>query len=416
MRRPARLQETASAQAPAGATRSLAAPLSSRPSVHDRSPPAPVSRAAFLLLAALAASLLTATGACANGGRQGATASDTAFVGVAVGLTSPERYANVFVGVQLALDELNARATPGAPTLALRRAPATATSPVEVAAAFRDDPRVIGVVGHTESGPTIAAAAVYDDREHAGRNALVAVTPTASAAAVTRVSSWVFRVVPVADEQAAALARFVADSLRLRRAGVIYRNDPSGKDFLRAFTKEFATRQGVVVERDPFVEEIPDFVPYARRLVERRVPSVVVSGNAGGIVMRALHDAGGRPAVLATNPPAKGDGAESEFVGMRYVQFYSAERPTTQEGARFAATFRKRTNATADHWAALSYDAAMLIGSAVLSEGPDRRRVRDWIASVGRGRAPYTGATGVVAFDEHGDPVNKAVLVQAVGR
>jgi branched-chain amino acid transport system substrate-binding protein len=372
-------------------------------------------RAAASILAVMG--LVAASGACGKGPSSTATRADTAFLGVAVGLTSPERYVNVYVGVQLALDELNARKVAGAPILALRRAPGKAASPVDIAVAFRDDPRVIGVVGHTESSPTIAAAAIYDDRANGGRNALVAVTPTASATAVTRVSSWVFRVVPVAGEQAAALARFVADSLGLRRAGVVYRNDPSGKDFLHAFTAEFHRRQGTVVERDPFVEEIPDFDAYARRLVKRGVPSVVVSGNAVGAVTLALHRAGGRPTVLATNAPSSSDGGSADdFQGIRYAQFYSATRPSTAEGARFAQAFARRTGGTADHWAALSYDAAMLIGNATLAEGANRRRVRDWIASIGRSRPPYVGATGPIAFDEHGDPVHKAVLVQEVGR
>lgn len=369
------------------------------------------------LAGALVAALLLSTTSC---GRAGASLpglqSDTAFVGVAVGLTSPERYVNVFTGVQLALDELNARHVKGAPVLALRRAPATARTPVAVAAAFRDDPRVIGVVGHTESGPTIAAASVYDDRANEGRRALVAISPTASAAAVTRVSDWVFRVVPVASEQAGALARYVADSLHLRRAGIIYRNDPSGKDFVRAFTAEFSRLGGTVVERDPFVEEIPEFDAYARRLVKRDVPSVLISGNAGPAVMLALHRAGGRPVVLATNGPGASDGPITQYTGMRYVQFYSADHPASPEGARFAETFMRRTHNTADHWGALSYDAAMLIGSAVLEEGADRRKVRDWVASVGRGRPAYAGATGTIALDKEGDPVHKYVLVQEVGR
>lgn len=371
-----------------------------------------------LLGGAFALTALLAASGCGSGGSLGlpGVSRDTAFIGVAVGLTSPERYVNVFKGVQIALDELNARQVSGAPVLALRRAPSTANSPVAIAAAFRDDPRVIGVVGHTESGPTIAAASIYDDRANEGRNALVAITPTASAGAVTRVSDWVFRAVPVASEQASALARYVADSLRMRTAGIVYRNDPSGKDFVRAFTAEFSRRGGTVVERDPFVEEIADFTAYSRRLVKRGAQSVLISGNAGAAVMLALHRAGGRPVVLATNGPAATDGPIEQYTGMRYVQFYSGEHPATPEGVRFAETFQRREHAVADHWGALSYDAAMLIGTAILAEGTNRRKVRDWVASVGRSRPRYNGATGPISFDKEGDPVNKMVLIQEVGR
>jgi branched-chain amino acid transport system substrate-binding protein len=158
-----------------------------------------------------------------------ASSSDTVYVGVAVGLQNPERYENVFRGVELALDELNEVRQLGTPALALRRPPADAKSHIEVAAAFRDDPSVIGVVGHTESEPTLSAAPVYEDRENGGRRALVAVSPAASGTLVARSSEWVFRVCPVVDQQARAVARWLADSAGVSRAAVVYRSDASGR-------------------------------------------------------------------------------------------------------------------------------------------------------------------------------------------
>ena len=106
-------------------------------------------------------------GASPSLGRGGA---DTAYVGVAVGLTNPERYAHLFDGVALAFDSLNRIRPKGAPPLALRRAPATADSPVKIATSFRDDPSIVAVIGHTESDATIAAAPVYADRAHDGKD------------------------------------------------------------------------------------------------------------------------------------------------------------------------------------------------------------------------------------------------------
>ena len=54
----------------------------------------------------------------------------------------------------------------------------------------------------------------------------------------------------------------------------------------------------------------------------------------------------------------------------------------------------------------------MLIGNAVHEAGPDRRRVRDWIAGVGRDRPAFSGATGEIRFDRGGDPVDKPMVVE----
>lgn len=332
-----------------------------------------------------------------------------------MGLTNPARYRDMFDGAQLAFDELNSKRPPKAPVLAVRRAPTSADSPVKIATAFRDDPAVVAVVGHTESAATIAAAPVYADREHDGKNPLVVATP-ATAMQVTRVTPWIYRYNADVSEQARTLARYVSDSLGLRRAGVLYRNEPSGKDFLRAFTEEFAKRGGEVIERDPFTEDISDFDAYARRLVKKNAPSVVVSGNSPEVrsVMRALREAGGSPAVLATNGPAASD--TGDFNGLRYVVLFSAERPVSAEGIRFVSAFRARFDHAPDHWGALGYDGAMLIGRAVHEKGANRKALRDWFAAVGKGQPPHPGVTGAISFGANRDPVNKTVLVGTVAR
>lgn len=357
---------------------------------------------------------LGALPACGSHGPLGSAArGDTVFVGVAVGLTSPERYVNVFEGVQMALDQLNATRKPGSAAIALRRAPATAKSAVAIAAAFRDDPQVVGVVGHTESAATISAAAIYADRANNGRNAIVAVSPTAGAPAVTRASEWVFRVCPTTTEQARALARYLADSLGIKRTGVLYKNDAAGIDLLKAFSAEYTLRHGIITERDPFTEDITEFEAYARRLVKTGAPGAVIAGNTTEErpFARAFQAAGGRAAMLGTNPPEVGDSTSmNDLRGMRFLQLFSASHPPTPEGIRFAANFRTRTGKTADRWGALGYDAAMLIGLAIQSEGPNRKRIRDWLTAV-KGSRAYSGATGVIEFDEHRDPVNKHVSV-----
>jgi branched-chain amino acid transport system substrate-binding protein len=344
-------------------------------------------------------------------GRGGA---DTAYVGVAVGLTNPERYAHLFEGVALAFDSLNRIRPPGAPPLALRRAPATADSPVKIATAFRDDPAIVAVIGHTESDATIAAAPVYADRAHGGKDPVPVVT-LASANAVTRISPWIYRVNVAMGEQGRVLARY-ADSLGLRRAGVLYRNEPSGKDFVAAFSEEIAKHGGVVIERDPFTEDIWDFDAYAKRLVKNGAQIVAVAGNIpqGRAVIHALRAAGGQQPVVSTNGPAPKD--TGDFRGLHYLVLYSPERPVAVEGARFATLFQARYEASPDHWAALGYDAAMLIGRAVHDAGPSRPGIHAWLGTIGKSLPPHPGVTGSIAFDEHRDPMDKKVMVAEVVR
>jgi branched-chain amino acid transport system substrate-binding protein len=344
---------------------------------------------------------------------------DTAYVGVAVGLQSRDRYVNVFKGVQQALDELNASRPTAAPILALRRAPDRATTNVQVAAAFRDDPSVIGVVGHTESDATISAASVYDDREHGGRHAIVAVSPTAAAGDVTLASPWVFRVCPVVSQQATALASYITDTLSLRRIAIVYRNDVAGREFLRTFAKSVGAARDTLIERDPFVEAIAEFDLYAQRLARTRPDGVMIYANTSDVLklLHAVHSAGLRPIVVSTNGPTPDEvqaDRNKDFSGLRYLSLFMPDHSQTSEASQFVSAFQAKYNQKPDHWAALSYDAAMLIGRAAQAKGTDRAAIRDWIASVGRDAPSYEGATGEIRFDAARNPVEKASLVATV--
>jgi branched-chain amino acid transport system substrate-binding protein len=370
-------------------------------------------------LGTAAATLCVAAAGCAGSGS--ATAEDTVYIGVAVGLKSPERYVNVFKGVQMALDELNAERGER-PMLALRRAPENARDAADVALAFRDDPLVVGVVGHTESDATISAAPIYADRANRGRRAMVAVSPVAGATKVTLGNEWIFRAGPIVPRQAQGLARFAADSLGLREIGIIYRNDDFGKEFVRTFTTEFARDGGRVVGRDPFREEIAEFGAYAKRLVRRQVPSIVLAANARDEIdaIAAVRVAGGSPVVLGFNPIPRSmleDPAVAralEGVQVYTINFFLPDRPMNDRARRFVRDFEQRFGERPDHWAALGYDAAMVVGMAVHEAGPDRKAIRDRVAEVGRSRPAYDGVAGEIRFDEEGDPIEKAVPIERV--
>jgi branched-chain amino acid transport system substrate-binding protein len=304
--------------------------------------------------------------------------------------------------------------------LALRMPPDSQPSQIAVAAAFRDDPAVIGVVGHTGSAQTLEAAPIYGDVEDNGRRALVAVTPTATNPAVTKSSDWLFRVCPTDDDAARALARFAADSLDAKRIAVVYRNDFFGRGFTRIIGPELARRGVTVVERDPYLAGITEYEAYARRLARRGVDAVVFAGSGpdAADMIRALRAAGIDPAILGSDAVAdiRDSGPAGEFRNVRFAAFFDPGVATSPEQQSFIREYRRRFGGSPDHQSALSYDAAMLIGRATHAVGPDRRKVRDWIAKVGRGVPAYPGVTGVIRFDEDGDAANKMVVVGSAAR
>jgi branched-chain amino acid transport system substrate-binding protein len=145
-------------------------------------------------------------------------------------------------GVELALAEINATGgVNGQPlTILFRDDRGDGSRAAEIAQEFVDADEVSAVIGHVTSGAMIAAAKVYDGK-------LAAVATTASSAALTGISPWVFRVISSDSSNGVDLARF-AERLGKRRAAVLYENDPYGRGLADAFRRQFS---GEVIGFDP---------------------------------------------------------------------------------------------------------------------------------------------------------------------
>jgi branched-chain amino acid transport system substrate-binding protein len=386
---------------------------------------------------ALAAVVGGANTSCSHANAGTTTATDTLYIGVAATRSSPA----YFHGVQMAIERLNAERQQGSRPFGLRMPPVVQTSQVAIAARFRDDPSVVGVVGHTGSAQTLEAAPIYGDAANEEKHALVAVTPTATNPQVTRVSRWVFRICPTDEDAARALARFAIDSLHVARVAIVYRNDLFGRGFTRTLVPELSGNNVAIIERDPYLADITEYDAYAARIARSGVEAVVFAGGGTDAAdfVRALHNESAHPALLGSDDvasildgvrpvlanvtrtsrrgrrrapvtPQPTDDREL-FRGVRFTAFYDASRPADAAAKQFAADYTSRFGQPPTPQAALSFDAAIVIGRAALAVGPDRARMRDWIASIGASTPAVHGVTGDIRFDDQGNAIGKPVLI-----
>ena len=381
--------------------------MNDTPSRMPKVPAAPLLAAT--LIGVLAAS---ASGCIGRADARQSGAADSLYIGVAAAHSTGEQY---FRGVQLAVDRLNAERKAGSRPFAMRKAPEKQETQVAVAAFFRDDPNVIGVVGHTGSAQTVEAAPIYADIEHDGRRAVLAITPTATNPAVTREGGWVFRVCPTDNDGAEALARFVLDSLGARRVAVLYRNDLFGRGYLRAFSRTVLDGGGLITHRDPYLAGITEFRAYAARLQLEPPDVLVVAGGSMDLasMVRELRALGATIPVVGTDDIGslnQNPELAREFAGVRYTAFFLPSAQGDDETRRFLEAYEAAYGRSPEQQAALAYDAAMVIGRAVLAVGPNRERIRGWVADLRNGKV-HQGVTGPIRFNNRGDVVGKPVFV-----
>jgi branched-chain amino acid transport system substrate-binding protein len=132
----------------------------------------------------------------------------------------------------------------------------------DIEAAVNQGQNVLGVIGHLNSGQTLAAMEVYKDLS------LVVITPTASEVSLTQKGYRnFFRVNANDNAQARVDAEFLVNTLGAKRVAVIYNDDPYGQGLgqliarqLESLGAEVVLSLQVAVEQSTFPDEIPQIV------------------------------------------------------------------------------------------------------------------------------------------------------------
>ena len=307
-------------------------------------------------------------------------------------------------GIELAVEELNARYPDQQVTIEFRNDSGSGARAAEIAQGFVDDPRIIGVVGHVTSGAMVSAAKVYDGR-------LAAIATTASTPDLTGISPWAFRVISSDSANGIEIARWAARK-GVTRASILYENNSYGRGLADAFRTAF---RGEVITMDPIAEGgAQNFEPHVAYMRATFPQMVFVAGTEeSGIAF--LREARRQ---RFTGLFVGGDGwagvtadtlaSEGAYIGSPFSS--TDPRP---EAKAFVEAFRTRYGMVPDGNAALAYDATMVLAQAVREAGADRASVQKYLRNL-NGRRQFDGVTGIVAFTDGGDPKDKQIVMTRI--
>jgi branched-chain amino acid transport system substrate-binding protein len=286
-------------------------------------------------------------------------------------------------GTELAVDAINKRGGIRGHRLSLVRVDdeGTGAKAATVAQELIDADSVLAVIGHANSSATVAAARVYDGQ-------LAAVSPSASSPELTGLSPWMFRVIP-------------SDSA-------------NGQDLAR-----FATRlghRGDVTSLEPVAVDGSEVEPYLAYLKLHEPGLIFVAGSDGsGLeILRQARRQGITSSFLGgdgwTGITTDTDMSEGVYVGAPF----SADDPR-REAQEFVQAFRAKFGRDPNSFAALAYDATIVVAQAIERGGATRTAVRDYLASMHDANT-YQGITGPIAFQATGDVSGKPMAMTRVHR
>lgn len=269
--------------------------------------------------------------------------------------------------VEMAVDEKNANGGLLGAKVALVSADdrGDATEGKAVAQRFCDDPKVLGVVGHVNSGVTIDASGVY------AACRLAMVTAMSSNPGVTeRGLDNVFRLTNRDDNKGPAIATYLVRTLGKKRAVVVDDQTVYGRGLADLFAKAFGRAGGEIVTRASVTVGQKDFEPTVASL-PKDFDVLFFAGIAEAAPLLKVMRAHGLAQRFACGDGcwdvkgfiARTDGAASQGEGVLILSAAPAVG-RVPGSAEFAGRYQARYGPIANY-AVNSYDSARLVLLAV---------------------------------------------------
>lgn len=312
---------------------------------------------------------------------------------------------SIKLGAQLAIEEAQPRFKAMGFDLQFAPQDDQATPDVGVAVARRivNDPDLLGVVGHLNSGVAIPASEVYKDTN------LVMVSPANTNPRITdRGYLNVDRVCGRDDVQGPVGAEYAVKTLKKTRLFVIHDKTAYGQGLAEAFANR-AKELGATVVSFVGTEEASNFQPLILQMRAQKPDLVYYGGiyDKGGVLIKQMRERG-----LAM-PVMGGDGLDSselvKIAGKAVIgTFYtttSGPIDTLPKAAAFAKTYKAKFGKEPEAYAAYAYDAANVILAgleAAIKANGGKKPTREEVAKAVR-QVKLDGITGRIEFDDKGD-------------
>ena len=342
-------------------------------------------------------------------------------IGVAGPLTTPSATFGVEMrqAVDLAIDERNSTGgVSGAKIVAeVIDDQADAEKGKAAAKALCDDPRVLAVVGHVNSGVMLASEKTYADC------GLPVLTPMASNPAITEQGlANVFRLTNRDDRKGPGLARWLTTKMGKKAAVVVDDGTPYGKGIADQFSNGFAAAGGAVVKRWTAKAGQTDFAAEVADLPKEFDVLFFGGIKEGAYILKDMRKAGLNQVFACGDgcwsagsfiKPAEGAATAGEGVRVLSAAPAIGKIPGSTE---FAERYTTRFGAI-NNYAASSYDSARLVMNAIEAAAdkkggkPDRA---DVLAALKGMRFQGVAYASPEAFDAKGDNVAAVIFVNDV--
>lgn len=286
----------------------------------------------------------------------------------------------------------------------------TQANPLQAVSAFRllsDVEKVSACLGPMTSGEVLSVAPFANQRN------IVIFSPTASAPKITDAGEYVFRNLTSDAYDGVVMARFAAETLGVRKAGVVYINNEFGYGLKQSFTDEAKAQKIDLPVVDGFSEGATDFRTIVMKIKEYPLDAVfLVGGKEMATMIKQLREAGLRTRVLSVGIFEDSDILKrlgTELNGSVYTYRSFDLNSTNTIVTDFVRDYRELFGCDPDLYSAQSYDAALILFRCCIASLESKIEMKEALYNV----QEFIGVTGSTSFDRNGD-VFKPIKIKTV--
>lgn len=370
---------------------------------------------ALFLAAAIAAMALAGCSGESNSSGSGSTAGDDKIkVGILAPLTGDVSVYGVAAsnGAKMAIDEVNKKGGVLGKQIEylIEDEEGDATKAVNAYNKLVGQ-GIVALIGDVTSKPTMSVA------QKSVKDNMPIVTPTATAAEVTSYGKNTFRACFLDPYQGEILASYASEKLSAKTAAVLYdSSDDYSIGIAESFKKKAAEYGIEVVAYEAFGKGDQDFKSQLTKIGDKKpdvlcVPSyyntiALIASQAKDIGVTATFLGGdGWDGVLGALADGKKNTVDNAVFSNHY---YSAD--TDETVSNFFKNYKDLYGTEPNSFAALGYDAAMIVIKAIEKAGNTEK---DAIIKA-LGETNYNGVTGNITYAGTGDPVKTVTMIKIV--
>jgi len=256
-----------------------------------------------------------------------------------------------------------------------------------------------------------ASASVLAQAPIAERNKVVLIG-IALSPKIKDAGDYVFRIQPDAKFYIEPLIPLVFDSLKIKKAAILYVNNEFGVDQATFFREKYTNLGGKIVFEDNFMQGSSDFRNILSKIKQYSPEAIFIPCYTEiGFILKQSKEIGIKAQFIASVPfenPQNLEIAGSTAEGVIYPYHYVYDA-LVSEGEKFVENYKKKYSVEPEGFAILGYETVKIIAEKLNTCGADPNCIKNELYKT----KDFPGLTGPISFDSYGE-VNMPIFIKTV--